>query len=220
MAWLKIDDGFIENDKIAPLRDRTFRVHLAGLCYCARNLTDGHVSTKAAKVLTAILEFPVRRYLPELVDADLWRPDESDDGHWINDYLIYNPDSVTVKRLREERSEAGKAGAKKRWGDSNSDSDGHGKRHRQPLHAPVVVPSRPVRNLKAVTANQEITHEIDKISRLPGHDKDSWDVVASFAVKLDYPTVCRIRQSAQESGKGVKWAVAALRDEVNDRRAA
>ena len=41
MAWLRIDDGFVEHPKVYDLSDRSFRLHVAAHCYSARNLTDG-----------------------------------------------------------------------------------------------------------------------------------------------------------------------------------
>ena len=104
MPWLRIDDGFIENTKIEGLRDRTFRVHVAGLCYSARNLTDGYISPKGAKVISVLLGFQVTRYITELVTAELWEP-EVRGGHWINDYLEYNPSADEVKTTRERNAE-------------------------------------------------------------------------------------------------------------------
>lgn len=102
MSWVKLDDGFGENERIAALRDRAFRVHVVALCYCARNLTDGHVSMKALKVLSILLEFDAKRYLEDLVSSELWTADESGDGYWISGFLDYNPDSETVKEERRK----------------------------------------------------------------------------------------------------------------------
>lgn len=144
MSWLKIDDHFAENRKVAKLSDRAFRLHLIALCYCARNLTDGYLDKKATNVVCAILDRPSpRRYIKELVEQRLWRDWEEGHGYQLNDYLEYNPDAETVRARAEERKAAGKRGAEARWGgkkdggsDSSSYADSDGSR--------AYAPSRPV----------------------------------------------------------------------------
>ena len=119
MSWVKIDDGFVEHPKVDALSDRAFRLHVAALCYCSRNLTDGLLSPKAVKVLAAIVSAPrVARNIIELVGAGLWVAN-GDDSYRIHAYLEHNPDAEEVKRKRAEisakRREAGKKGADARW---------------------------------------------------------------------------------------------------------
>jgi hypothetical protein len=119
VSWLRIDDAFAEHPKIEALADRSFRLHVAALCYCARNLTDGHLSVKAVKVLAIIINATrITRNVDELVAAGLWI-DNGDGTYSINSYLEFNPTSDEVKQKRgeisEKRREAGKRGAKARW---------------------------------------------------------------------------------------------------------
>jgi hypothetical protein len=101
MSWLRIDDGFAENPKIADLADRTFRLHVVALCYCARNLTDGLVTARALRVLAAIVGVnTVAKNVSQLVDAGLWMPLDGGD-YTIKDYLEYNP---TAEKVKEERA--------------------------------------------------------------------------------------------------------------------
>lgn len=95
---LRIYDEFLEDEAVLKLKDRTYRVHVSALIYCAKNLTDGVVTEKAAKVLQAILEFPLRRHITELVDGGLWLPQDS--GWLIRNYLEFNPSAATVKAER------------------------------------------------------------------------------------------------------------------------
>jgi hypothetical protein len=67
LTWLKIGDEFLEDETIGALRDRTFRLHVKGLVYCARNNTDGHLSERAVKMLQALLGFQVKTNVAELV---------------------------------------------------------------------------------------------------------------------------------------------------------
>jgi hypothetical protein len=104
VSWLRIDDGFAENPKIAELADRTFRLHVVALCYCARNLTDGVVTTRALRVLAAIVGVArIEKNVSQLVEAGLWT--QSGDGYEINDYLEYNPSAAKVKEERAANAE-------------------------------------------------------------------------------------------------------------------
>ncbi len=98
MTWLRLDDEFAENPKIAGLSDRAFRFHVAALCVCAGKLTDGAMTAKAVRVLAVTLEVDPKRRVQELQSAGLWNP--TDDGWVINDYLDYNPAAADVKRER------------------------------------------------------------------------------------------------------------------------
>lgn len=149
MAWLRIDDGFGEHEKIIDLSDRSFRLHVVSLCYCARNLTDGKLTAKRVAAVCAITGAR-RANLAELVDAGLWIENGSD-GYIIKDYLEYNPTAEEAKKRRKERSEAGKRGANNRW-NGNSDGNSHSNSHSNSdgksdglPHMPRPVPS-PARN--------------------------------------------------------------------------
>jgi hypothetical protein len=83
MSWLRIDDTFDEHPKIEPLTDKAFRLHMAGLLYCSRQLTDGFVPLRVLPKLAGY----AKRSLIELVDAGLWHP--HGDGYKLHDYLDY-----------------------------------------------------------------------------------------------------------------------------------
>jgi hypothetical protein len=132
MSWLAVDDGFAEHEKIIDLSDRSFRLHMAALCYCARNLTDGILRERQVAAVCAITK-ATRRHLLELVSAGLW--EDLGDSFAINDYLDYNPTAAAVKERKRKRSEAGKRGADRRWhgkGDGKSHSNGHSESHMPP----------------------------------------------------------------------------------------
>lgn len=109
MSWLRIDDGFAEHPKIQAVSERARWLHVTALCYCARNLNDGVLDPRDVKVLTAIVDKPCKQAMNDLVRAGLWvkLPQGS---YQIKDYLEWNPDAETVKKLRKERQEAGRRG--------------------------------------------------------------------------------------------------------------
>lgn len=102
MAWLKIDDGFVEHSRIEPLSDKAFRLHIAALCICARKLTDGHVSEKDAKVIQ-VMAGSRAKHVHELVQFGVW--EVNGDGWNIRDYLDYNPSAEHVKEERRKAAE-------------------------------------------------------------------------------------------------------------------
>lgn len=89
MSWLKIDDGFAENRKVAALSHQAFRLHVAAMCYCARADTGGNVPAQAVRIIAATADVKSHgRHVAELERAELWRP--TGDGHEINDWKLYN----------------------------------------------------------------------------------------------------------------------------------
>lgn len=119
VTWLRLDDEFVEHDKIEKLTDRAFRLHVAALCHCARRSTDGFVSPKATKVLLALVS-ATKRHINELIRAELWRGHA--DGYVIKDYLDYNPDSATVK-AQKARNAARQADLRKRRNEIRDEVD-------------------------------------------------------------------------------------------------
>jgi hypothetical protein len=97
MPYLNLDDGFSEHRKVDALSDAAFRLHTSGLCYCARELTDGVVPEHRVARL-------VPRYKPtalaELVDAAMWLP--VPDGYAIHDYLEWNKSRAWWIEKREK----------------------------------------------------------------------------------------------------------------------
>ena len=108
MPFLLVDDGFDEHPKLEDLSDRAFRLHVSGLCYCARRLTDGLISEKAARGLCARLRAK-KQHVSELVEAGLW-VDYGPRGFIVHDYLEHNPTRDEVVEKREKRRAAGRLG--------------------------------------------------------------------------------------------------------------
>lgn len=104
MTWVKLDDGFPENQKVAPLGDRAFRVYVSAVCYSARNLTDGFVPASVLKGLGCSGKVAV-----ELILAGLFDPHKGK-GAIIHNYLKYNPSASLIKQKRAEDSERKKGG--------------------------------------------------------------------------------------------------------------
>lgn len=116
MSWLKLDDGFASHPRVAALSDAAFRLHVAGMAYCAQHLTDG-VIPKA--VLTSLYPCSdarkIRRILGELTGVSLWIPRES--AYEVQHYLHYNPSRESVEK---ERARWAKAKRDKRSGQTST----------------------------------------------------------------------------------------------------
>jgi hypothetical protein len=120
MTWVKIEDGFADHPKLLRAGPIAGWLHLAGLCYSARHLTDGHVPVQAIHTLAVfngvaatgdgqLFSEPMRVDVHELarilVRAGLW--EEQHDGEtkvltgWlIHDYLAYNPSRAQATSAR------------------------------------------------------------------------------------------------------------------------
>lgn len=121
MSWVRLDDGFFRNRKAREAGKDGRALYLAGCCYSAAALTDGHIAKRDLAVLCAEAEVKpavARR----LVEVGMWI--ELDDGWLINDFTEFNPTAESVKekrRLAKERQDRWKA---KRDASRNASANG------------------------------------------------------------------------------------------------
>ena len=100
MAWVKLDDRFVEDPRVVVLSDAAFRLHVTALCYCGRNETSGVFSPKALPNYSADAA-------AELRAEGLWQP--RDNGHLtIRNFLKYNPSKELLRVKREQAAEQAK----------------------------------------------------------------------------------------------------------------
>ena len=85
MPYLNLDDNYPDHPKVDALSDGAFRLHTAGLCWCAKNLTDGFVDERRVARLTRTYK---PAYLAELVEAAMWLRVLG--GYGLHDYLDWN----------------------------------------------------------------------------------------------------------------------------------
>jgi len=98
MAWLRLDDTFLDHPKIIGLTDRDLRTWLTILLYAARYRTGGHIPKPAHRALTLT---PARVTL--YTQAGLLDRDHVDELH-IHDWARYNPaDPTGADRQRRYR---------------------------------------------------------------------------------------------------------------------
>jgi hypothetical protein len=121
MAWARLDDGFHDHPKVDGLS--LAAVGLYTLC-----LTWAHRHRKTAAVQGHITDARVAKVAGkqgaklagELVTSGLWEIEENLGGFVIHDFADYLP----KERDPDERREAGRRGAKKRW-EADSKPDGN-----------------------------------------------------------------------------------------------
>ena len=101
MPWVRLDDRFPSHRKVALLSDRAFRLHVSAICWCAENLTDGHIADRELPLITRLRN--VKATAKQLEDAGLW--DRSDAGWFVHDYLDYNPSRDQVLAERKKNAE-------------------------------------------------------------------------------------------------------------------
>lgn len=120
---MKLDDGFFRHPRMVAAGREGRALFLAGLCYCAANLTDGRIDKAAVRLVASDAE--VRPSVASrLVDVGAW--DDCGDVYEVHDYLDYNPSRDKVKAGREagleraKRSRETRAKQKAKRGRSNA----------------------------------------------------------------------------------------------------
>lgn len=111
MPYLNTDDEFPEHPKVDALTDGAFRLHVAGMHYCAKRLTDGLIPRSRVDRLKPAYK-PAQ--LQELIRGGLWHKGGEGCGtefcpigepgeYVVHDYLQWNkPASWWEERRRME----------------------------------------------------------------------------------------------------------------------
>lgn len=99
-TFIKLADDFDENLKIVGLSDAAFRLFVSGLCYCARNLTDGRIPKPAANRL---LGKGINGAAKALLAAGLW--ENHGDAYVVHDYLEHQRSRAQIEEERRSSRE-------------------------------------------------------------------------------------------------------------------
>lgn len=135
VTWVKLSDTFAEDPRLEEAGPEALAVHVAGLCYCARQLTNGRIPLRAAHRLWSVDD--VEAALSALVRVGLWR--RLPDGAFeVADYLENQPSADTVRQqqaLKRERQQRWRERTNRK-GDASRSASGDPSRNRSQDTAP------------------------------------------------------------------------------------
>jgi hypothetical protein len=148
MAWIKIDDSFPDHPKVIGLSDLAFRLHIRGLCYSGKYLTDGFVPYKAVWGMLSDTE-SIEKPSDELEEVGLWV--RVDKGFQIHDYLAHQTSKAQVEHKREALRQRAKRYREKHATNTESESDNDWD------NALVTEPEYRIQNTEYIIQNTDIT---------------------------------------------------------------
>jgi hypothetical protein len=100
VTWVKLSDDFASHPVVLGLSDGAFRLYVAGLCYCARHLTDGVIPVAVVPTLGVERH---RQATAELLRVGRWVADAG--AYAVHDYLDYQESKAKVESRRERTKE-------------------------------------------------------------------------------------------------------------------
>jgi hypothetical protein len=97
--WVRLDVDYFQNPKILAAPYDAVVLHLASICWCASQLTDGHIPVTAVPLLCSQAKVS-RRAVTRAVTAGLWISTGGGD-YYVKDYLDYQQSRGDVEAERE-----------------------------------------------------------------------------------------------------------------------
>lgn len=124
MVWVKLEDGYPRNRKVAALSDAAFRLDVSAICWSNATGADGRILPHELTEIRAKATF---RHVAELLDRGRWHvagtpcdhtetcpPSSAEGGGWvIHDIWDQQPSAAKVEADRKA-----KAARQKKWLDS------------------------------------------------------------------------------------------------------
>lgn len=102
MGWVKLDDAFFTDQRAVRAGVEGRALYLSGLCFCARNETDGEIDHEALQVIAALAGVE-QTVAQRLVTIGLWA---EGDGVWtVPNYLRFNPSREQMEARRAADAE-------------------------------------------------------------------------------------------------------------------
>lgn len=101
MTWIKLADSFPDHPKVLEAGDLAAWLYVAGLCFCSRHLTDGHIPDGAVSRLTGVAR--PKQLASRLVEVGLWV--RCADGYRIHDYTEHQRSAAAVAEIRDAARE-------------------------------------------------------------------------------------------------------------------
>ncbi len=101
--WLRLDDGAMDDPRVRRAGREAGWLHVWGLCYAARHLTDGFIPSQVIEELRGGTALARR-----LAAVGLWQ--QVPQGYLIPDYLESNPSGAETRKRRAKDSERKRQG--------------------------------------------------------------------------------------------------------------
>lgn len=104
MAWVKLDDHFVDHPKVVAAGPLAGFLYVAALCYANRLLTDGFIpSAQVTRLLPQNGHKNGSDLAGVLCHVGLWsRVKRKEPGFQIHDFLKYQPSKRKVLRERKQ----------------------------------------------------------------------------------------------------------------------
>ena len=101
MAWIRLDDDYINHPKFVVLSHQAFRLWHEGMAYCRKLMTDGLILSSALKTFRYGTKASVKELLTPVSQgiAPLWSVDT--EGYHVHDYLDWNASQEEEQRERD-----------------------------------------------------------------------------------------------------------------------
>lgn len=101
MTWVRLDDGFYDHPKVIAAGPAAAWLHVCGLGYSSRHLTDGRIPKAILNQLSRV-STPAK-HAARLVEVGMWL--DHGDHYQIHDYLHYQPSREKVLADRDATKE-------------------------------------------------------------------------------------------------------------------
>lgn len=156
MAWVRIDDGWLNHHKVMTARANggwaALGVWAGALTWVNQQRTDGFLPASWVALNNAAEE------IAALVDAGLLVEDGARDGWQFHDYAEYQPTRAEIEAKSKQRSDAGKRGGSKSQANRKQTASGT-KANLNPV--PVPGPVTPLRgvNTRGLSAKEIRTRQ-------------------------------------------------------------
>jgi hypothetical protein len=100
--WVRLDVDYFQNPKILAAGRNGRDLHLASICWCGQQETDGHVPATSIPTIAHMAGLNARAAsaaVAKVVAAGLWQQTEHD--YYVKDYLEMNRSRAAIERERE-----------------------------------------------------------------------------------------------------------------------
>jgi len=111
---------------------------IAGLCFCAGQLTDGVIPLGALRMLGGMADIDDAAASAErLVAEGLWEQAEDGSGYLVHDYLDNQPSRERAEQMRQARQQAGSKGGRHSANTRQANAQANAQAKSNPVPVPI-----------------------------------------------------------------------------------